>query len=49
MFSPTPPHLQDMIQGQFFKWNLTGLNSKFSSRQVGIPMLKSSVYPTIHP
>ena len=27
---PTPPVGQDMTQGQFFKWSLTGLNSKFS-------------------
>ena len=27
---PTPPFGQDMIQGQFFKWSLTGFNSEFS-------------------
>ena len=27
---PTPPLVQDMTQGQFFKRNLTGLNSEFS-------------------
>ena len=27
---PTPPLGQDMTQGQFFKWSLTGLNSEFS-------------------
>ena len=26
----TPPLEQDMTQGQFFKWSLTGLNSEFS-------------------
>ena len=29
-YLPTPPLGQDMTQGQFFKWNLTGLNSEFS-------------------
>ena len=27
---PTPPHGQDMTQGQFFKRSLTGFNSEFS-------------------
>ena len=27
---PTPPLRQDMTQGQFFKWSLTGLNTEFS-------------------
>ena len=27
---PTPPLGQDMTQGQFFKWSLTGLNSAIS-------------------
>ena len=27
---PTPPLGQDMAQGHFFKWSLTGLNSEFS-------------------
>ena len=26
---PTPPHEQDMTQGQFFKRSLTGLSSEF--------------------
>ena len=30
MYLPTPLHEQNMIQGQFFKWSLTGLNSEFS-------------------
>ena len=29
-YLPTPPLGQDMIQGQFFKRSLTGLNSEFS-------------------
>ena len=29
-YLPTPPLGQDMTQGQFFKQNLTGLNSEFS-------------------
>ena len=29
-YLPTPPLKQDMTQGQFFKRNLTGLNSEFS-------------------
>ena len=29
-YLPTPPLGQDMTQGQFFKWSLTGLNSDFS-------------------
>ena len=29
-YLPTPPLGQDMTQGQFFKWSLTGLNSEFS-------------------
>ena len=28
-YLPTPPLGQDMTQGQFFKWSLTGLNSEF--------------------
>ena len=27
---PTPPLGQNVTQGQFFKWSLTGLNSEFS-------------------
>ena len=29
-YLPTPPLGQDMTQGQFFKQDLTGLNSEFS-------------------
>ena len=29
IYLPTPPHGQDMTQGQFFKRSLTGLSSEF--------------------
>ena len=32
---PTPPHEQDVTQGQFFKWSKTGLNSEFSFSLAG--------------
>ena len=31
MILPTPLHEQDLTQGNFFKWSLTGLNLDFSS------------------
>ena len=47
---PTPPLGQDMTQGQFFKWSLTGLKSVFPSpRLVASPRLKNLVCPTIYP
>ena len=30
---PNPPHEQDATQGQFLRWSLTGLNSRFSFSQ----------------
>ena len=36
---PTPPFGQDMIQGQFFKQSLTGLNSEFSFSKAEEPSL----------
>ena len=34
---PTPPLGQDMIQGQYFKRSLTGLNSEISFSLTSLP------------
>ena len=34
---PTPLLGQDMTQGQFLKWSLTGLNSEFSFSYISRP------------
>ena len=46
IYLPTPLLGQDMTQGQFFKWSLTGFPS---SRLVVPPRLKNLVCPTIYP
>ena len=34
-YLPTLPTEQDVTQGQFLKWDLTGLNSEFSFSKTG--------------
>ena len=48
VYLSTSLHEQNMIQGQLFKWSLTGLNSRVPSILVGMPRLKSSVCHAIY-